>query len=330
MRRLTTLLALLLLTISVGAENLRGPLAGELTITPTQGAEASGIGLEAIVTVEIDGDPRFLDAIDLELTAPAAVGDYAGALTVSILGPIRMEQRAGVAEVVGEPVLERSLLRGGKSFYQIVLREDADPDASPAVSRPERVVSADAFPIALSIVPQMKGLAESLQNAEFSIGIRPVTRDIGAVRVRYVREDGSAYEPEGALAPDFELQLDDQPVQVQEEYLLEPGLHRFRLRSERYQDQEITVGVDRGTTTRLELPLELAVATVSYSAPRGSTVYVDGEILAGATGDFTVPPGEHTIVVVLGDYTVTRRFTVAEQQTYSMSVVMDIVIEEIK
>ncbi|MFW5684427.1 MAG: PEGA domain-containing protein [Spirochaetota bacterium] len=330
MRRTPLLLALIFLASASGAETLRGPLVAPLVVTPLVGSETSGVGLESIVLVELDGDPRFLDAVDLELTAPAAVTESAGAISLLLLGPISTGERSGVIDVVGEQLLQRPLLRPGKSFYQIVLHADASPDASAVATRIDRVVPPASFPIALSVVPRMKGLSDSLSSAEFSVAARPVTRNLGAVSVRYVREDGDEYDPDGALAPDFELTLDDEVVTVRDEYLLEPGLHRFRLRAERYRDQEITVGVERGRTVALELPLELALATVNYSAPRGASVYVNGQAMETATGDFTVPPGEHTIVVLVGDYTVTRRFTVAEQQTYSISVILDIVVEEIK
>lgn len=329
MRRLTVLFFLLVAGLAWG-ESLRGPLSGELVVTASDAVEGSGIGLETIVLIDVGGDPRFLDAIDIELTSPAAAGDYAGALSLSILGPINTGEHSGIAEVVGEELLDRPILRGGKSFFQVVLREDARPDASPAVTRVGTIVPAQSFPIALSVLPRMKGLTSTLQNAEFTVAVRPVTRDIGAISLRYVREDGSLYDASSARAPAFELLIDDEPVDVANEYLLQPGLHRIMLRSDRFQDQDITVGVDRGRNVDVDLPLDLALATVNYTAPRGASVYVNGTALDDTTGDFTVPPGEHTIVVVLGDYTVTRRIRVEEQRTYSVSVTMDIEVEEIK
>jgi len=330
MRRLTALLALFCLAHAVSGESFRGPLAATLAVTPTETVEAAGVGLESIVLIGIDGDPRFLDAIDIELTAPAAVADQPGALVLSMLGPVNVGERSGVTDVVGEELVFRPLIRAGKSFYQIVLRDGAAPDASPAVTRVERIVGPDSFPLALSVLPRMKGLAPGLQEAEFTVAARPVARDIGAIRPRYALEDGTVYDADSARAPEFELLLDGEPVGVQSEYLLEPGLHRLQLRSDRYRDQEITVGVDRGRSTVVEVPLELSLATVSYTAPRGSTVYVNGRVLDASTGDFTVPPGEHTIVVVVGDYTVTRRMRVEEERSYSVSVILDIAVEEIK
>ncbi len=330
MRRHIALAILLILSSFVSAESLRGPLHETLVVTPTEAVEAGGIEIETIVPVSLGGDPRFLDAIDIEVAAPPAVGDQAGALRFSILGPVNVGERSGIADVVGEELLFRPLMRGGKSFYQIVLREDASPDASPVVARAERVVPPSSFPIVISIVPQMKGLSPAVQNAEFAVAVRPVTRNIGAIDLRYTREDGTIYDADSSRAPDFELSIDGEQVAIRNEYLLEPGLHRIELRSERFQNREVTVGVDRGRTTAVDLPLELSLATVNYTAPRGSTVYVNGRVLDSVAGDFTVPPGEHTIVVVIGDYTVTRRIQVEEQRTYSVSVTLDIDVEEIK
>ncbi|MFP4113309.1 MAG: hypothetical protein ACOC2Y_02585 [Spirochaetota bacterium] len=330
MRGLFATTILLSLASLLPAQTLRGPTGPTLVVTPTGPAEGSGIGLETIAFVEIEGDARFLEAIDIELTAPSAVAEQAGALSLYVMGPVDVRERGGVADVVGEELLRRPLVRGGKSFYQIVLQSDARPDASPAVTRVGTIVPPTSFPLAISVVPRMKGLSESIQESEFSLAARPVTRNVGAIEVRYEYEDGTVYDPTGARAPEFELYIDDELVTIATEYLLPPGLHRLHLRSDRFQDQEVTVGVDRGRAVPIRLPLDLALATVSYSAPRGSSVYVNGRALDGHSGDFTVPPGEHTIVVVLGDYSVTRRFSAEEQQTYTISVTMDILVEEIK
>ncbi len=330
MGRITVAAALFLLSSTAFAETLRGPLAAELIVTPIESVSARGVGLEDIVLITIDGDARFMDAIDIELTSPPAVADHPGALTLSVVGPLSMETRADVASVVGEELLRQPLVRGGKTFYQVVLREDAGADALPAVTRVERVVSPQTFPLALTIIPRMKGQSEAVQSAQFTVTARPVIRDIGAIEIRYVHEDGSVFDPDAPLAPDFALTIDDEPVEVDSEYLVTPGLHRIRLRSERFQDQDVTVGVDRGRSVTVDVPLRLALATVHYSVPRNASVYVNGQLREGSSGDFTVPPGEHTIVVVMGDYTVTRRFRVEERQTYSVSVTLDIVIEEVK
>ena len=329
MRYLTTLAAMLILASPVTSESLRGPLAAELAVTPLESAAAE-LGLEGIVLITIEGDVRFLDAIDIELTSPATVGEHPGALVFSILGPVGIDARSGILSVVGPEVLRRPLVRGGKTFYQVVLHEGADPASPPAATRIEHVVSPSMFPIALTVVSRMKGLSPAMQQSVFTISARPVAREVGSMRVRYIHEDGSHYDPDGGRDPEFSLSLDERPIEIDDEYLVEPGLHRLRLRSERYQDQDLTVGVDRGREVSVEMPLQLALATVSYIAPSEGSVYINGQLQEGTTGDFTVPPGEHTIVVVVGDHTVTRRFRVEERRSYSISVTMDIAIEEIK
>ncbi|MFW6262042.1 MAG: hypothetical protein ACOC6J_10720, partial [Spirochaetota bacterium] len=73
MKRYAALTILLLLASALLAETLRGPLGEELSVTPVDPAEATGVGLEDIVLIDLDGDARFLDAIDVELTSPPVV-----------------------------------------------------------------------------------------------------------------------------------------------------------------------------------------------------------------------------------------------------------------
>jgi hypothetical protein len=322
---------LLLFAASIAsAQSLRGPLNPSLTLSPDDPAQVEDVSLDSVTLVELTGDVRFYDAIEIEITSPPIVAEYPGALTLNILGPTSVTREDEVADVVGPELLVDPLIRGGKTFYQIVVRGDATPDSSPGVVRLGDVVPPTAFPIAISITTRMKGLSQAVREASFTVAARPVVRNIGAIRVRFPLEDGTEYDPSDSGEPDFALFLDGVEVVPASEYLLTPGLHRFRLVSERFRDVETTVGVERGTSGSLALPLDLALATVSYTAPRGATVYVDGQAVGGPIGDFTVPPGDHTIVVVVGDYTVTRRFNVGEDRAYSISVTMDIAVEEIK
>ena len=320
---------LVLCATDVAAQSLRGPLNESLRITPTEASSLDLVDIESITTIELGGDLRFYDAVEIEITSPSAVAEFPGAVSVYVLGPVNLTEDANVANVAGPQLLEQPLVRAGKTFYQLVLRDDAAHDASPAVVRIGDTVPSAAFPIAISMVTRMKGLSQELSNAQFSVSARAVPRDIGSIGVSYPLEDGTAFDPEGPIAPDFALFLDGDQVDPSAEFLLAPGLHRLRLVSDRFEDQEVTVGVERGASQRVDLPLNLALATVSYSAPRGATVFVDGELVPGSSGDFTVPPGDHTIVVVVGDYTVTRRFSVDEKRTYSIAVTMDIAVEEL-
>ncbi len=312
------------------AQSLRGPLNDPLLITPTSEARLDNVAIESITLIELTGDLRFYDAVELELSSPSAISEFPGAVELNLLGPVNVNESDDIATISGPELITEPLVRSGKTFYQIVLRNDARPDASPAVVQIGNVVPATTFPLAITMITRMKGLSESINNAEFVLSARAVPRDIGAVTIAYPLEDGTSYDPASARAPDFQLFLDGDEVEPASEFLVSPGLHRFRLVSDRFDNQEITVGVERGVNQLVQLPLNVAMATVTYSAPRGATVFVNGEQVAGASGDFTVPPGDHTIVVVVGDYTVTRRFSVGEKRTYSIAVTMDIAVEEIK
>lgn len=330
MRKFGLLAALVILTAPLHAESLRGPIAAELSVTPVGEAVRAEFGLDEIVLLHADGDPRFFDAVELEIVVPAAVSEFPGALTLLVTTTGTISERAGVAEINGVPVFSQPLLRPGKLIVQIPLHDRAETTASAAVSVLDEPVPVQAFPLAATLLSPMKGAPASISGARVQITMSPVSRRIGSVSVRYLLDDGSAFPTASRLTPEFSVAIDGSAVDVLDEYLLEPGLHRISLSSERYQDQELTFGVERGRRITVDVPLLPALATVSYTTPRGSRVYLDGRTLSGASGDFTATPGEHTIVVVVGDYTVTRRFSVKEGQRYNLSVTMDLVVEETK
>jgi len=210
------------------------------------------------------------------------------------------------------------------------MRADADVETSAAAMVLENPRGTDALPIAVTLQARMKGAPREVASAELGLVARSVSRNIGSAVLTFEREDGSIFDPEGLRTPEFSLTVDAASVAVAAEYLLEPGIHRITLRSETFQDQSVSVGIRRGEATSVTIPLLPALATVTYSAPRGSAVWLDGRRLDGETGVFTAVPGEHTIVVAVGDYTVTRRFAVQEGREYNISVTMDVAVEETK
>jgi hypothetical protein len=328
-RQATLLLTILtLLPLSISAESIRGPVAGSIEVSAVGNTEEIIFGMEELVIIDIADDLRFLDAIEIELTSPPAVAQVAGAVSLLLIAHAETSDGDGVIDVVGEELIQRPIRQAGKSFYQILLQSGANPDRSAATVRVSDIIDSTSLPIVLSVVTRMKGLAPDLYNSDFRVSVSPVTRDIGALQLEYLLEDGSELAP-GLQSPGFSLRINGNRVDVSSEYLLPPGLHRIALQSDRYDDFEVTVGVERGRETLVRVPLTISLATVAYTAPREAVLYVNGELLPGSSGDFTVEPGEHTITMVMDDYTVTRRFVVEERKTYSLSLSMNIVIEEV-
>lgn len=330
MNRFGLITMLMILAFPITAENIRGPVVDTVEVDPAGEPVSTEFGLDEILLVGTTGDSRFFDALEIEFSIPASVTEFPGALSLLLLTTGDISERAGVSEINGELVWSQPLTRAGKLTVQIPLHPDAGANASAAVTILDHVLSADDLPVAVTALSLMKGLPLEIAATRFPVIIRPVARRIGSVQVAFIHEDGSEFQTESYLAPEFDLEIDGVPVDIEPEYLLEPGLHRFALTSDRYQDQDLTIGIEQAQATRLILPLLPALATVSYTTPRGSRVYIDGRALDAAIGDFTAPPGEHTIVVVVGDYTVTRRFSVEEGREYILSVTMDVAIEEAK
>jgi hypothetical protein len=321
---------LVVLPVALPADGIRGPVAGRLEVPPTGPAETGELAIHEILLAMPTGDTRFFDALEIEIDVPGGAVEIPGMLSLAILTTGSFAERDGIADINGAVIFSLPLTRAGRLAIQVPLRPDAEISASAAVAVAQEPVSEDVLPLAITLTSQMKGVPSSVVDLRFPVAARPVPRQIGAVRLRYRFEDGTDFQTESYLTPEFHLLIDGEQVAVGDEFLLEPGLHRFSLVSERYRDQEVTVGVEQAVQTDVVIPLLPSLATVHYTAPRGSRVWVDGRLLQAANGDFTAPPGEHTIVVVVGDYTVTRRFSVEEGLEYSLSLTMDVVIEEAK
>ena len=64
-------------------------------------------------------------------------------------------------------------------------------------------------------------------------------------------------------------------------------------------------------------------------APESATIYLDGQrYIPSVHKAIEVVAGEHVVLIQLGDYAISRRFTVENGKGYTISLLLDIIVEE--
>lgn len=331
MTRSTALLGILLAFGTVAAaETVRGPVVDIVRIGPS---EPEGIErvleIDEILAVEIDADRRFLHGVELEVHVPAAARNQPGSVAVSGLVSLTPAPERGVMSLRGARVLQEPLLRAQRVYYQIPVYPDADLRSSADTRVLEKIVPPESFPLVLTFTDIAKGSSIQQDSATFTVRVRPIVRDLGAVSLRFRTEVGEeVYTGDDELG-DVILRIDGTVVDaVRSELVLPSGLHTIELRSDTYLESSRTFGVERGRVTELSVPLVRPKAIVRLDAPRGAVVFVDGQKVEESVVE--LPEGEHTALVRIGDYSVSRRFTVARKKSYIISVSLDIIVNEIE
>jgi hypothetical protein len=330
MRKPLFLVVFIALSSLAAADTLRGPVVSHLLVSsdPDDYAE-SVVQPTDLLTIELSGEVDLIQAVEIEFRPVRRVAGGDGALVLRVIDTRSSTAERGVAEYTGRMLVEDPIVGSGRRFIQIPLDATTSIPASAGtvVSEP-RIASPE--PIVVSVQPVMKGLPDAALQNEYSVTVRSIVKDLGVAQVHLQGPDGRTVTPEDSAIARVSLYVDGELVTPHEDLYLAPGLHHASLASAGYEDQELSFAVERGRRATITLPLVLAQATVTFEAPRGSIVYIDGTRMPRERGDFTLAPGEHTMTVAVGDFTVTRRFVVEARRAYVVSVSLDILVTEAK
>jgi hypothetical protein len=328
-RKLLTCVLAGLIASAVVAETVRGPVVDIVTIGPDDNKSGQiELALDEILGVTLSADTRFLEGVEIAVDVPASIRSYPGSVAVLGLASVTPKPTRGVMGFRGAQVLFEPLLQAQHLYYQIPLVPDASLRDTAATTVVDRVVPADSFPLLLTFSEISKGGTIDRDSTRFHVEVRAITADHGAVAFQFVTEDGERlYHGDEELAA-VRLRIDGESVPAGREIVLPTGLHELHLQSDVFLEASRTFGVERGRVSEIVVTLERPKATVRLDAPRGAAVFVDGSRISD--GVVELSEGEHVALVRIGDYSVSRRFTVTRKKRYIISVSLDIIVNELE
>jgi hypothetical protein len=263
----------------------------------------------------------------------------------------------GVLQFEGTELFFLPMPARNRILVRVPLREDHGfrQTADVYVTRP---AATQTVPLLAQIVPVMKGLPERAMRARFRVTATPLIRNIGALRLFLLHPDGTLITDPRDY--DLEVRLDggslatagenaggtagdtsgggpggadgddrgDDRSRLGEEITLLPGLHRVAVRSEEFENESLTFGVERGRVTDLRVELQRPRSTLRVDAPEPAELFVNGERVGEGRRSLSLPPGEHTLLFRLGDYSVSRKIVIEPKQDYEISLSLDILVRE--
>ncbi len=319
-RRIGALIVLLLASYApaASAERVRGPVVESRTI---EGPGAVEIALKAndLAAVFLESDPRLLLGIELDVEIPARARSFGAAFLLSLYSGVtpspssaRMDYHATTKRFVRLVPDRTNTIIVPFSLPASVERRTPVLDG----------VSYDASPFLLSVEPFSKALPDSLAAATFRITVRGVFADSGVLAL-------DLQTPSGSFPP-FEVTLDGEKKQYERNgYVLGPGVHTLKITAEPSFESIRNVLIKAGRVSRVVVVFETENPTVRIEAPEGAAIYLDGQRYLPATHrTVEVVPGEHSVLIQLGDYAISRRFTVESGKDYTIELILDIIVEE--
>jgi len=323
------LAAILLFTGAIGyAESLRGPVVSMVELDVSKAPEVSfELGLEDIASVSLTGDLRFLQGVQLEVQVPDTARGFPGSFGLYLYKNVTPTPTSGLGTYSAARAFFDIVPSGNRFFVTIPLRTDHTLRQTADSYLVKPPIDSEDFPLLVTIYPVMKGLSRSATNSRFNITAKPLLVDRGALRLRITDPQGVEIQKASGALREFTVLLDGSTIEYgDEDFILTPGLHKLVLESPRYENQSMTFGVERGKVTNVALELTEPVSTVKIDAPEGTQLFVDGARVEKSP--LQLPPGEHTLLFKLGDYTISRRLTVEAKKNYKISLSLNILINE--
>ena len=334
MRRFSTLaLAVYLLTALVAEAQNAEQIRGSVTIAQ-QSDDARNepyhveIGMEEIAVLRLGSDPRFVQGVRLEFQVPRGARLHPGALGLYLYQNLSPRPEPRLMSLRADRVFFLPIPNAARFFVTVPLQPAHDFRGT-ADTYVTSAVPADAFPIAATLLPISKGITNETASARFTIRVEPVLLNLGAFQLVILDPEGQPVAPQAQSVDEFTLRLNgDTLVYSEEQQLMPPGLYRIGLESERFEREQLTFGVERGRVAQIALRLREPRSSIRFEAPAGAELFVNGESVAYEENEFTLPPGEHSVLFRLGNYSISRRLVVEPKKNYDISLGLDILIEE--
>jgi hypothetical protein len=321
--RAAAVIFIFLLSVQAEGEPLRVLLAGIHTVSLTEG-EGTAVPLSFVSSsiIKLEGDTRFFRGIELELSAPQNFPAHSGSVAAALYGELSHVPAPGVADLEGRQLAFSPLPAKIQTVYQIPLRPGHGLRTTPYATLLTDVVEPSAFPLLFRLMPVIKGFTNELERMVFSLKVKPILSDEGALRINFRYPLNLTNRP-------FMVLIDDVLIENPgEERLIKEGLHHLVILSENYRNQSSSFIVERAKVLYLNIELQDPTPILIFEYPENARVFLDNVFLPNPGSPTPVEPGLHEVRFEVSDYTILRPVTVQKGKTYRIALSVDVNITE--
>lgn len=306
---------------SAGAQSFRGEVVYRSTV-PSADAIVAEISAGQILLVSFDGpDARFLSGLDISVRAPQRA-PRPGSFSIAVYGSVDAPTAGQFVNLAGRPLGTVPLADEARYRLWVPLHGDATPAAEPGI---QRLAAADrnTGSVAIQLVPVMKGMNSRDLDRQYRVTVSPVLRPVGGLEVVI----GGEPDILELAQPSLQVSLAGEPISPGRVIERSPGIYRLEVQAGDYLSYTGNIGIEQGEIRRVNLEAREPHATVRLSVPSISEVYWNGTLVS-ERGDIRVSPGDHTLMVRLGDFSVSRQVSLAANESYEVAIDLDILLNE--
>jgi 5-hydroxyisourate hydrolase-like protein (transthyretin family) len=307
------------------SDQIMGTVSSELHIKTVQDLEYDlQLEPDELVAVYLDDNSEFLDNINIEFNISDSLKNYADGFIFTVYSNISREPHENMSGLSGTQIFMSTLPYMNRS-YVIIPIEENESDTIPGMLGITPPLETSDFPVIIQVQPVIKGLPEMLFTEKILFTFTPKLEKKGILNL-------TINKPEGYGNSDITVLLDDEEVSLSSfPMILRSGIHSIKVRSDVFNEENISVAITPGNTEYVEVNLEQSISTLTFNIEplEGASIYLDGEKIEVYQGQrIVLTTGEHTVRFKIGDYNVSKGFTTELGTNYEISLFFDIHIKE--
>ncbi len=309
----------LLIALPVSGVSIRGNNTYFTSVNLNLAKEIS-FHLNDLVGVKIDSSP-FIEGVELIFTLPAEFNNYRDSFALTMYSDISPRLSLTTTRYTGKKILFRVLPTVKKMYLNIPVAKSFSVSPSPGTYILNRLISTEHFPIILKIEPVMKGIPSFLLNEQFRLTVKSIIMQKGSLTLHILDKGKKG---------NYSIHIDNKSIVYDnKEIMLTPGIHQLKINSDFYQEHISNFAINAGRNTKLDITLKAYNPTVQFDFPKEFSLYLDGQKIKIIPGEKReISPGEHVVLITVGDYTLSKKFTVLKEKKYKLSLFLDIFIKE--
>ncbi len=276
--------------------------------------------LNELVAISMTDSP-FIEGLELNMTLPAAFTRYRDSFAITVYSAITPEVSSSNKSYRGKKIFFGVLPSTRKLYIDIPVKKLFPRQKSLDTYILKRKIPQKQFPLILKIEPVMKGIPSSLLFEHFKVKISSIIIQKGTVTLHIKT---------GKSPKEYTVTIDNKPFDPQTpNTLLAPGIHQLKINSDLYEEYTSNFAVKPGQNTTINITLQPYHPTVQFDFPEGSVLYLDGKkITVSPDKKQSIAPGDHVVRITIGDYTLSKKFTVLKEKNYKISLFLDIFVKE--
>ena len=282
---------------------------------------AVNVGLNEAVYIKIPNNKTFIEGFEIEIKIPKIVASYRDSVIYSFFNNVNPEAKSTIIDYSGEKIFQDVIPPRFSVNFQVFLDSILNPKTSPYSTLLPFSISANQNALVLKFQLAMKGVPEEFFNSEFTVNIKPILKNEGALNINII-------SPQENIS-NLSVYIDENIVEdFSKPILLKTGMHHLSVISQDFRNEVRTFVINQAQITTLDIELKSIEPELMIIAPSETLVFLDDIEILDYSEAIKIQAGEHTIKFNIGNYELTKKLFIQNGKSYEVSLSVDIKIDE--